>query len=39
MVIHDGDIGRIGMCPAKDDAPLVVHADGMNPRKIAFERR
>lgn len=38
MVIHDGDIGRTGMCPAEHDAPLVVDADGMATRKIAFER-
>ena len=37
MVIQDGDIGRTGMCPAEHDAPLVVDADGVKTRKIAFE--
>jgi hypothetical protein len=38
MVIHDGDLGRTGIRPSEHDAPLVVDADGMESRKIAFER-
>lgn len=37
MVIHDGDFGRPRSGPAKDDAPLIIDADGVVARKPALE--
>lgn len=38
MVIDDGDIGRAGIGPSKDDAPPIVDADGMVARAVAVKR-
>jgi hypothetical protein len=33
MVIHDGDLGGSGIRPTENDPPLVVDADGMEPKE------
>jgi len=38
MVIHDTDFVGALLSPPKYDPPLLVHADGMQAGKIAFER-
>ena len=38
MVIYDGDVGGASRRPAKDDAPLIVDADGVQSRAIPVER-
>jgi hypothetical protein len=37
VVIHDGDIVRVPIDPAKDDPPLVVDPDRMERSEIPFE--
>lgn len=37
MIIHDGDLLRSADRPLENDSPLVIDADGMEARKIAFE--
>ena len=37
MIIHDGNLRRAGVRPAKDNAPLVVDADGMKASKHALQ--
>lgn len=38
MVVHDFDMVRIALMPAKADAPLVVNADAVLAFSVAFER-
>lgn len=37
MIIHNRHFSRSGVHPPKDNAPLVVNADGMMPREFAGE--
>ena len=37
MVIYDGDFVWPVICPLKDDAPLLVDANGVIPREISLE--
>ena len=37
MIIHDFDVVRIRILPPKADSPLIVDADTVLPRAIAFQ--
>ena len=38
MVIHDGDVGRTGMCPAEHDAPLIIDSDRVKAGEVPLKR-